>query len=813
MNAIRKKTFSFFRIIFLFLLIFAWIFSGWPQIGNFPPKVQKANAAACSIITMATGTDPVAATIAPGSGIADRGLFTLTGNGNSCAVISAMTVTLAAAGTPYVGLAEVRITDTGGTTTYFSAVTSFSSNAVSFSGGTGITATTSATTYKIRVTPKTHALMDSVPGASYAITPNISAWTTVETKAGSDTNPNTTTIDNLSPASATVPLASTAGIASNTLKWTASAATDFQTTSGSIILRWAASTPGADVPAEGSTYTAGNTIGGATVACVISSATSAALSKIDGSGGDTGCTTTALTGGQAYSYKVFSLDLRGNYDAGTTLNGSPLTPLIVVDTPAFTDATGTYNNDLSETITVASPASSVICYTTDGTTPAATTPGTCSTGTTYSGAVSITATATTLKAIGTKVGYVNSAVQSATYTLAVGAITSSPGPGTYPSTQSVTLNIATTTGAVAHYTTNGTAVSCSSTTYSVPFDVSTTTTVKAIGCKTNYNSDTAISDLYTITVPAAPTDVAASDGTYMDKVTVTWTKSTGATGYRVYRDAVDVSGLLGDMSTYDDTGASVPTITAGSAVATDGTYATRVALSLSGISANNGTTHTYKVVASNATGNSADSSTDNGYRGVGSLTYQWQRSAADSDAGYSDIIGANTASYDDTGAPSDGSARYYKCILNATGATQQTSAADRGYKGVISITLEGGSGTVTYGIVATSQATTASGVNQTQTVRNNGNVPEDFDIKGQNSAHWTLGTTAGNATYKHEWCMQTCDSTPVWNAFTASYAGSYLVSNIAANGTQDFDLQVTVPTSNQGTSSENVSVFIQATQH
>ena len=65
---------------------------------------------------------------------------------------------------------------------------------------------------------------------------------------------------------------------------------------------------------------------------------------------------------------------------------------------------------------------------------------------------------------------------------------------------------------------------------------------------------------------------------------------------------------------------------------------------------------------------------------MGSLTYQWQRSAADADASYSDISGATTASYNDTGAPANGDGRYYRCVLNATGASQQTSTADRGYR-------------------------------------------------------------------------------------------------------------------------------------
>lgn len=240
-----------------------------------------------------------------------------------------------------------------------------------------------------------------------------------------------------------------------------------------------------------------------------------------------------------------------------------------------------------------------------------------------------------------------------------------------------------------------------------------------------------------LTKPAAPTSVAATDGTYTDKVTITWTKSTGATNYHVWRDSTDL-GAAGDVATYDDTGADAPTITAGSTVASDGTSTAQVDLSLSGTSANNGTTHTYKVVASNATGNSADSATDTGYRGVGSLTYQWQKSAADSDASYSNIDGATSSTYNDTAAPAptvtagtasatDGSAtdkttlsisgasanngegRYYKCVLNATGAAQQTSASNRGYRGVGALTYQWyrSSGTGDSGYSILSGATTA----------------------------------------------------------------------------------------------------------
>lgn len=186
-----------------------------------------------------------------------------------------------------------------------------------------------------------------------------------------------------------------------------------------------------------------------------------------------------------------------------------------------------------------------------------------------------------------------------------------------------------------------------------------------------------------LTKPATPTNVAATDGDHTDKVTVTWTKSTGATGYQIYRDG-NALGWLGNVATGDDTGADAPTITPGTASASDGDYVDYVTLSLSGETANNGSTHSYKVRAKNATGESADSITNNGYRGVGSLTYQWMRSAADSDADYSNVDGATTDPYNDTGAPADGNGRYFKCTESAAGAASANSTADRGYRDTLS---------------------------------------------------------------------------------------------------------------------------------
>ncbi len=87
-----------------------------------------------------------------------------------------------------------------------------------------------------------------------------------------------------------------------------------------------------------------------------------------------------------------------------------------VATPTDSPGAGTYGSTQSVTLSSAT-GSAVICYTTNGTTPAATTPGTCSTGTTYSGAISVAST-TTIKAIATKSGLSNSGVLTSAYMIA-----------------------------------------------------------------------------------------------------------------------------------------------------------------------------------------------------------------------------------------------------------------------------------------------------------------------------------------------------------------------------------------------------------
>jgi MSHA biogenesis protein MshQ len=261
--------------------------------------------------TLGTGSDPAAAIIAPGAAATDVNQFTLqTSTGTE--TVSSVTVNLSTNS----GVARLAITDAAGTELGYTAAPATGSNTIAVSG---LSATTTLTTFKVRVTPFSHATMPAVPGAAYAITAPVTAWAGPNNHVGSDTNVNALTIDNQSPASATATSGS-AGYLSVALNWTTSASSDFAASGGSVIYRWAGSTAGGEVPAEGSSPAVGAANGTATVACVVSSAAGVALSKINGTGGSAGeCATTALMAGQAYTYKVFQRDTNGNFDAGVVI--------------------------------------------------------------------------------------------------------------------------------------------------------------------------------------------------------------------------------------------------------------------------------------------------------------------------------------------------------------------------------------------------------------------------------------------------------------------------------------------------------------
>lgn len=120
-----------------------------------------------------------------------------------------------------------------------------------------------------------------------------------------------------------------------------------------------------------------------------------------------------LANGTTYYYAVFAYDLAGHESAAATASASPLGGLL--NAPTYVPAAGTYNLPLSATISSANTGD-IICYTTNGSTPACDATPTCTTGALASGSVTVAASQT-LKAISCKTGSPVSAVAPAAYTI------------------------------------------------------------------------------------------------------------------------------------------------------------------------------------------------------------------------------------------------------------------------------------------------------------------------------------------------------------------------------------------------------------
>ncbi|MYE26283.1 MAG: hypothetical protein F4X87_03510 [Chloroflexi bacterium] len=75
---------------------------------------------------------------------------------------------------------------------------------------------------------------------------------------------------------------------------------------------------------------------------------------------------------------------------------------------------------------------------------------------------------------------------------------------------------------------------------------------------TNASGDSTAATIAALTLPAAPTGLTTS-GITKTGITLNWTKSTGATGYKVRKDSGDSWTVLGDVATYGFTGLTADT--------------------------------------------------------------------------------------------------------------------------------------------------------------------------------------------------------------------------------------------------------------
>lgn len=206
-------------------------------------------------------------------------------------------------------------------------------------------------------------------------------------------------------------------------------------------------------------------------------------------------------------------------------------------TPVIAPGTGTYPDPVSVSITCATPGATIY-YTTSGNLPVV------GTGFTkvYSGPFQQIQTGT-VRAMAVLSGLPNSATATANLTITNPGIASnpviSPGTGSYSGLQTVTLSTATS-GASIYYTTNGNLpVTDKPNTftklYSAPFQVNTTSTVRAMAVKSglvNSGYSVAILTINDPTPTVATPVITPGSGIYSGTQSVSITSTTpGATIY------------------------------------------------------------------------------------------------------------------------------------------------------------------------------------------------------------------------------------------------------------------------------------------
>ena len=272
---------------------------------NWSAGVQ-ATATTPNLVTMlGDGTNPGAASLAPGGAETALDAFTLqTGTGTD--TVTAATVTLAA-GT-YVGLSQVRIVGApgcAGGTQYGAAVPA--ADAVAFTG-MAIPVTTTLASFYVCVTPRAHADMPAPPGAVYAVTGTVTAFSSANPQLGADAASATVTIDNASSPDVSA-AGATGGASTVTATWTnppagVAPATDF----GGYVVVLGNTSPVTGRPAEGTgTYAAGGAIGADTIVCA---------------GGVTTCQKTGLSIPQTYYMKIFTRDAVNNWSVGVQVSAT-----------------------------------------------------------------------------------------------------------------------------------------------------------------------------------------------------------------------------------------------------------------------------------------------------------------------------------------------------------------------------------------------------------------------------------------------------------------------------------------------------------
>ena len=186
---------------------------------------------------------------------------------------------------------------------------------------------------------------------------------------------------------------------------------------------------------------------------------------------------------------------------------------VAATAPTIAPPEGTYASAQSVSIATSTPGATIY-YTLDGSLP---TVGSAL----YTGPFAV-GVSSTVRALAVAPGYGDSAVSAAMYTITPGVSAPTYGPlgGTYSSPQSVTIST-TTPGATIYYTLDGSAPTTSSSLYTGPIGIATTTTVRALAVKPGYSDSPSTVAIFTIVPTVSAPIFTPNSGAYAGPVLVT----------------------------------------------------------------------------------------------------------------------------------------------------------------------------------------------------------------------------------------------------------------------------------------------------
>ncbi len=249
--------------------------------------------------TLGNGVTGVAANVAPGASAQKIDGFSLaTTTVATTDSVTGLTVT----STGTAAIASVQIWNEAGTTQYFTTQTTPAGNVWTFSGGTAIPVTNTAANYKILVTYNNRA---TAPAVNTATTASVTAITSSNLLAGTDTADTILTLLNTHAASTWGTNTATTAI---TLNWTYGTAGQ-----SVIVVRYASAKTDTTKPTDGTIPSLGSAYGtGGTVRYI-----GGLTTFVDNVG---------LVNGTTYYYKIFEYDAFSNFYNATDVWTAALVP-------------------------------------------------------------------------------------------------------------------------------------------------------------------------------------------------------------------------------------------------------------------------------------------------------------------------------------------------------------------------------------------------------------------------------------------------------------------------------------------------------